>query len=102
MCFKWSEGHLWVTCAGFVVIFLTFFISYISLLQVIHYELPNNSEIFVHRSGRTGRAGKKGTAILIYTRDETRAVRVIEKDVGCRFTEVTITLSYHFKFSSFV
>lgn len=55
---------------------------------VIHYELPNNSEIFVHRSGRTGRAGKKGTAILIYTRDETRAVRVIERDVGCRFTEL--------------
>ncbi|KAK4767346.1 hypothetical protein SAY86_015096 [Trapa natans] len=55
---------------------------------VIHYELPNSSEIFVHRSGRTGRAGKKGSAILIYTRDQTRAVRTIEKDVGCRFTEL--------------
>ncbi|KAH7533555.1 hypothetical protein FEM48_Zijuj04G0143600 [Ziziphus jujuba var. spinosa] len=55
---------------------------------VIHYELPNNSEIFVHRSGRTGRAGKKGSAILIYTQDQSRAVRVIERDVGCRFTEL--------------
>ncbi|XP_030965664.1 DEAD-box ATP-dependent RNA helicase 53, mitochondrial-like [Quercus lobata] len=55
---------------------------------VIHYELPNNSEIFVHRSGRTGRAGKKGSAILIYTSDQTRAVKVIERDVGCRFTEL--------------
>ncbi|KAK4759382.1 hypothetical protein SAY87_022513 [Trapa incisa] len=55
---------------------------------VIHYELPNSSEIFVHRSGRTGRAGKKGSAILIYTQDQTRAVRVIERDVGCRFTEL--------------
>ncbi|KAK4800027.1 hypothetical protein SAY86_025392 [Trapa natans] len=54
---------------------------------VIHYELPNSSEIFVHRSGRTGRAGKKGNAILIYTHDQRRAVRVIEQDVGCRFTE---------------
>lgn len=58
---------------------------------MIHYELPNNSEIFVHRSGRTGRAGKKGSAILIYTQDQTRLVKVIERDVGCRFTEVTIS-----------
>ncbi|KAL6135074.1 hypothetical protein ACLB2K_067302 [Fragaria x ananassa] len=55
---------------------------------VIHYELPNNSEIFVHRSGRTGRAGKKGSAILIYSQDQTRNVRMIERDVGCRFTEL--------------
>nr|XP_011467638.1 PREDICTED: DEAD-box ATP-dependent RNA helicase 53-like [Fragaria vesca subsp. vesca] len=55
---------------------------------VIHYELPNNSEIFVHRSGRTGRAGKKGSAILIYSQDQTRNVRLIERDVGCRFTEL--------------
>lgn len=55
---------------------------------VIHYELPNTSELFVHRSGRTGRAGKKGSAILIYTPEQTRAVKGIEGDVGCRFTEL--------------
>ncbi|XP_031282105.1 DEAD-box ATP-dependent RNA helicase 53, mitochondrial-like [Pistacia vera] len=55
---------------------------------VIHYELPNSSETFVHRTGRTGRAGKKGNAILIYTNEQTRAVRTIEQDVGCRFTEL--------------
>ncbi|KAF8007602.1 hypothetical protein BT93_K1567 [Corymbia citriodora subsp. variegata] len=55
---------------------------------VIHFELPNSSEIFVHRSGRTGRAGKKGNAILIYTREQTRAVKVIEREVGCRFIEL--------------
>ncbi|XP_010258650.1 PREDICTED: DEAD-box ATP-dependent RNA helicase 53-like [Nelumbo nucifera] len=55
---------------------------------VIHYELPSTSEIFVHRSGRTGRAGKKGSAILIYTEQQARAVRMIERDVGCRFTEL--------------
>ncbi|GAB4842867.1 DEAD-box ATP-dependent RNA helicase 53, mitochondrial [Ancistrocladus abbreviatus] len=55
---------------------------------VIHYELPNSSEIFVHRSGRTGRAGKKGTAILIHTVDQSRAVRLIERDVGCKFREL--------------
>ncbi|KAI9114618.1 hypothetical protein K1719_014316 [Acacia pycnantha] len=55
---------------------------------VIHFDLPNNSEIFVHRSGRTGRAGKKGTAILIHTQDQTRAVKIIERDVGGRFSEL--------------
>ncbi|KAH9288348.1 hypothetical protein KI387_032465, partial [Taxus chinensis] len=55
---------------------------------IIHYELPTSSEIFVHRSGRTGRAGKKGTAILIYTDQQSRAVRTIEQDVGCKFKEL--------------
>lgn len=61
---------------------------------MIHYELPNNSEIFVHRSGRTGRAGKKGSAILVYTQDQSRAVRTIEQDVGCKFTEVKINFFF--------
>ncbi|MBA0872961.1 hypothetical protein Goshw_024263 [Gossypium schwendimanii] len=55
---------------------------------VIHYELPNTSETFVHRTGRTGRAGRKGSAILIYTQDQSRAVKVIEREVGCRFSEL--------------
>ncbi|XP_011085434.1 DEAD-box ATP-dependent RNA helicase 53 [Sesamum indicum] len=55
---------------------------------VIHYELPNSSEIFVHRSGRTGRAGKKGSAILIYSSHQYREVKAIEREVGCRFTEL--------------
>ncbi|GER48251.1 DEAD-box ATP-dependent RNA helicase [Striga asiatica] len=60
---------------------------------VIHYEIPNTPETFVHRSGRTGRAGKKGTAILMYTAHERRDVKIIERDVGCQFNEV----SYIFK-----
>ncbi|KAB5519221.1 hypothetical protein DKX38_023540 [Salix brachista] len=55
---------------------------------IIHYALPRCSETFVHRSGRTGRAGKKGTAILIYTQDEGRQVRIIERDTGCKFVEL--------------
>ncbi|XP_043695725.1 DEAD-box ATP-dependent RNA helicase 53, mitochondrial-like [Telopea speciosissima] len=55
---------------------------------IIHFELPSTSELFVHRSGRTGRAGKKGTAVLIYTDQQHRAVRMIERDVGCKFTEL--------------
>ncbi|KAK3001650.1 hypothetical protein RJ639_020390 [Escallonia herrerae] len=56
--------------------------------QVIHYELPNTSETFVHRSGRTGRAGKKGSAILIYSSHQMRDVKTYEREVGCKFAEL--------------
>lgn len=52
---------------------------------VVHYELPNDPETFVHRSGRTGRAGKEGSAILMFTSSQRRTVRSLERDVGCRF-----------------
>ncbi|CAA7030209.1 unnamed protein product [Microthlaspi erraticum] len=58
------------------------------LVAVIHYELPNNTETFVHRTGRTGRAGKKENAILIHGPEQSRAVKMIEKEVGSRFTEL--------------
>ena len=40
-----------------------------NLELVIHAELPSNSEILLHRSGRTGRAGRKGVSALIVTRN---------------------------------
>ncbi|KAK3436648.1 hypothetical protein EUGRSUZ_L00282 [Eucalyptus grandis] len=52
---------------------------------VIHYELPNDSETFVHQSVHTGRARKEGTAILMYTSSQRRTVRSIERGVGCTF-----------------
>ncbi|MQL95025.1 hypothetical protein Taro_027700 [Colocasia esculenta] len=52
---------------------------------IIHYELPNDPETFVHRSGRTGRAGKQGAAILMFTGSQRRTVKSLERDVGCRF-----------------
>ncbi|PKA49135.1 DEAD-box ATP-dependent RNA helicase 53 [Apostasia shenzhenica] len=55
---------------------------------VIHFELPNTPEIFVHRSGRTGRAGNKGTAVLMFTESERRTVRSIERDLRCKFEEL--------------
>ncbi|XP_047979782.1 DEAD-box ATP-dependent RNA helicase 53, mitochondrial-like [Salvia hispanica] len=55
---------------------------------VVHYELPNSSENFVHRSGRTGRAGKKGSVVLIYSDHQYREIKAIEREVGCRFVEL--------------
>uniref|UniRef100_A0A5B7AYN6 RNA helicase n=1 Tax=Davidia involucrata TaxID=16924 RepID=A0A5B7AYN6_DAVIN len=56
---------------------------------VIHYELPNDPETFVHRSGRTGRAGKQGAAILMFTNSQRRTVRSLERDVGSKFEFVS-------------
>ncbi|KAG5525629.1 hypothetical protein RHGRI_032065 [Rhododendron griersonianum] len=52
---------------------------------VIHYELPNDPETFVHRSGRTGRAGKQGSVILMFTSSQRRTIKTLERDVGCKF-----------------
>ena len=41
---------------------------------VIHADLPQNREVLVHRSGRTGRAGKKGTAVVVVTEQARRFV----------------------------
>jgi ATP-dependent RNA helicase DeaD len=49
------------------------------LTHVINYNLPDAPEVYVHRSGRTGRAGKEGTAISIVTGKEVRKVRDIER-----------------------
>lgn len=46
---------------------------------VINYDLPNNAEDYVHRIGRTGRAGKEGRAITFATSDERPNVRNIER-----------------------
>lgn len=39
------------------------------ITHVLNYDYPNNSEDYVHRIGRTGRAGAKGTAITFFTTD---------------------------------
>lgn len=46
---------------------------------VINYDLPFNAEDYVHRIGRTGRAGRKGEAIALFTPDEERYLLDIEK-----------------------
>ncbi len=48
-----------------------------SLQAVINYELPRDPEIYVHRIGRTGRAGKKGIALSIFTESEQVRVNAI-------------------------
>ena len=49
------------------------------LTHVINYNLPDDNEIYVHRSGRTGRAGKKGISIIIAHSREGRKLKDIER-----------------------
>ena len=50
-----------------------------SLRAVINYELPRDPEIYIHRIGRTGRAGEKGIALSIFTESEQYRVNAIEQ-----------------------
>ena len=49
------------------------------LTHVINYNLPDDNEIYVHRSGRTGRAGNKGISIIIAHSKDGRKLKAIEK-----------------------
>lgn len=52
------------------------------LTHVINYSLPQNTEAYVHRIGRTGRAGKKGTAIIFITPSEYRKLMFLQREVN--------------------
>ncbi len=49
------------------------------ITHVINYDLPHNPEAYVHRIGRTGRAGRQGHAILLLRQSESRQLRTIER-----------------------
>jgi ATP-dependent RNA helicase DeaD len=60
------------------------------LTHVINFGLPDDIENYTHRSGRTGRAGKKGTSISIVHSREKFKIRNIEKEIGKQFVEAQI------------
>ena len=57
------------------------------LTHVINYNLPDDDEIYIHRSGRTGRAGKKGISMVIIHGREIRKLKNIERTSGISFTK---------------
>ena len=60
------------------------------LTHVINYGLPDDIESYTHRSGRTGRAGKKGTSISIINMREKFKVKNIEREIGKDFVDGTL------------
>ena len=52
------------------------------LSHVINYNLPDENQTYIHRSGRTGRAGKKGTSIIISSNRDRRKIKSLEKTIN--------------------
>ncbi len=57
------------------------------LTHVVNYNLPDDSEVYIHRSGRTGRAGKSGISIAIIHTREYGKIRSIENKFKLKFTK---------------
>ncbi|MGL1933690.1 MAG: DEAD/DEAH box helicase [Fibrobacterales bacterium] len=73
---KFRKGHLQLLVATDVA---ARGLDVNSLTHVINYNLPDDAEIYTHRSGRTGRAGNHGTSIVIIHSREKRRIQEIEK-----------------------
>ena len=63
-----------------------------NLTHVINYNLPDDVEVYTHRSGRTGRAGKRGISISIIHSREQRKIRTIEHIIKKKFERARIPL----------
>ena len=55
------------------------------ITHVINYQLPDEIEIYTHRSGRTGRAGKTGISMVIVSKSEVRKIKSIERIIQKEF-----------------
>ena len=60
------------------------------ITHVINYELPDDMEVYTHRSGRTGRAGRSGISISIVTPKDIYRLRQIERMLNNRFHKMDI------------
>lgn len=60
------------------------------ITHVINYELPDDTEVYTHRSGRTGRAGKSGLCVSIVTPREAYRLKQVEKLIQTRFHRMDI------------
>ncbi|HDR52080.1 MAG TPA: ATP-dependent helicase, partial [Mariniphaga anaerophila] len=58
-----------------------------NLTHIINYNLPDDPEIYIHRSGRTGRAGKKGISVTLIHLREKGKLRQVEKKVNKTFIQ---------------
>eukprot|EP00172_Hildenbrandia_rubra_P003341 Plantae.Rhodophyta-Hildenbrandia_rubra.ctg5211.p1 GENE.Plantae.Rhodophyta-Hildenbrandia_rubra.ctg5211~~Plantae.Rhodophyta-Hildenbrandia_rubra.ctg5211.p1 ORF type:complete len:640 (-),score=118.95 Plantae.Rhodophyta-Hildenbrandia_rubra.ctg5211:1728-3647(-) len=52
---------------------------------VVQYRIPDNNESYIHRAGRTGRAGRLGVAVIMHNEREAYGLRGIERDCGVKF-----------------
>lgn len=62
------------------------------LTHVINYNIPDDTEVYVHRSGRTGRAGKSGVSISIIHGREQGKIKIIERMIGKKFEKKPVPI----------
>lgn len=60
------------------------------LSHIIHYDIPDDLSYYTHRSGRTGRAGKKGTSIVFVPPSQHRRIKNLEKMLTIQFKDANI------------
>ena len=63
-----------------------------NISHVINYDVPKNPEDYVHRIGRTGRAGKKGVAITLVTKEDFKSINEIENLIKQTIKTLTFSL----------
>ena len=61
-----------------------------NITHVINYQLPDEPEVYTHRSGRTGRAGKTGISMVIVSKSEVRKIKSIERLIKKNFDKKEI------------
>lgn len=59
-----------------------------NLAFVVHYQLPDQTEYYTHRSGRTARAGKTGISLALVNQAELKQIKYLEKELNIRFSRV--------------
>ena len=70
------------------------------IAHVINYDLPEVAENFIHRVGRTGRAGERGVASTFFGREQRSELRQLERTLGIRMERMTSTSDRREKDSS--
>ena len=63
--------------------------------HVVNYDIPHDSESYVHRIGRTGRAGRSGEAVLFITHRETRLLHIIERHTRQKIERTSMPNQHH-------
>lgn len=59
-----------------------------NLAFVVHYQLPEQTDYYTHRSGRTARAGKSGLSLALVNKFEIKKLHQLERELGIKFTQV--------------
>ncbi|MFQ5492432.1 MAG: DEAD/DEAH box helicase [Phycisphaerae bacterium] len=61
-----------------------------AITHIINYDIPQDTEVYIHRIGRTGRMGARGRAITFVTREEGKELTLVEKLINQEITKLTV------------